>query len=285
MSTTRSNVDKYIDIDTSAFSKSEIDQQQHQSYDVLLDDLLKYSTYRFRLVALDSAMNHSFPADDPDEFDMSSAELVVETPSDVPDAAPEAIQVEPLNTTSILLQWSLPPVEKRNGLIIGYKIAVKENDKQVWNSNVDSEPRRKIIAGLAPAHKYSIGITARTINGSGPASEWFTAETFTRELDGFYLLFILFFNKHKIKLILNGALPNLITESRVPGQPLYLHAEPTDTSIILHWTPPADANTTLVRKYLLKYGIGFPIAEIEIPGTRNSFIINSLSIIYLNKIS
>lgn len=69
---------------------------------------------------------------------------------------------------------------------------------------------------------------------------------------------------------------NLI-ETRVPGQPVDLHAEPTDRSIILHWTPPADFNSTLVRKYLLKYGIGFPITEIEVPGSRNSFIINGLS--------
>ena len=57
-----------------------------------------------------------------------------------------------------------------------YKVAVKENDKQVWQSNEDSEPRRKLINGLLP--------------------------------------------------------------------------------------PPADSNKTLVRKYVLKYGIGYPDSEI-----------------------
>lgn len=171
-------LEKFIDIEASSPS-------EQQTHEFLLDDLLKYSTYRFRLVALDSSHNQTSGDDDSqDDLANSSAELVMETPSDVPDAAPEAIQAETLNTSSILLQWALPPVEKRNGLIIGYKIAVKENDKQVWNSNVDSEPRRKIIAGLMPGHKYSFRITARTINGSGPVSDWFTAETFTREMDG-----------------------------------------------------------------------------------------------------
>jgi hypothetical protein len=78
----------------------------------------------------------------------------------------------------------MPVIDKRNGLIVGYKIAVKENDKEVWDSNVDSEPRRKIISGLLPGHKYSVRITARTVNGSGPASEWFIAETFLHEMDG-----------------------------------------------------------------------------------------------------
>ena len=179
----------------------------------------------------------------------NSAEVVVETPSDVPDGPPENLQVETLNTTSILVQWGLPLVDKRNGLIVGYKIAVKENDKQVWNSNVDSEPRRKVIAGLLPGHKYSVRITARTVNGSGPASDWFIAETFVHEMD----------------------------ESRVPDQPLALFTEPTDKSIVIHWTPPGNSNVTLIRKYLLRYGTS-PTNEIyvELPANRNSYIINSL---------
>jgi hypothetical protein len=63
----------------------------------------------------------------------------------------------------------------------------------------------------------------------------------------------------------------------VPNQPLELYAEPKDKSIVVHWLPPADSNKTVVRKYLLKYGIGYPDTEIEINGNRNSYIINNLS--------
>jgi hypothetical protein len=167
---------------------------------------LKYSTYKFRLIAVDKESerkaakekatseeeNDSQEASSEDDklySGYNSADIVIETSSDVPDGAPESIQIETLNTSSILVQWNLPSVEKRNGIIVGYKIAVKENDKQVWNSNVDSEPRRKIISGLLPGHKYSVRITAKTVNGSGPASEWFIAETFAHEMDGMYFCF------------------------------------------------------------------------------------------------
>lgn len=63
----------------------------------------------------------------------------------------------------------------------------------------------------------------------------------------------------------------------MPGQPVDLFTEPTDKSIVIRWLPPADSNKTLVRKYLLKYGIGFPINEVQISGTKNSYIINDLT--------
>jgi hypothetical protein len=235
---TEQNQEKYIDID---LSTENIDHD----YEYLLDELMKYSTYKFRLVAIDNSTSDKNIESNDLQY---SAEILVETPSDVPDGAPENIQIETLNTTSIMVQWDLPALEKRNGLIVGYKIAVKENDKQLWNSNVDSEPRRKIIAGLQAGHKYSVRVTAKTINGSGPSSEWLIAETFSHEMD----------------------------ETKQPGQPIDLIADPTDKTIVLHWTPPNDSNRTLIRKYLLRYGIGFPDNEIELPGNRNSFIINDL---------
>ena len=173
--------EKYIDIDL----PSDLEQLVDSYYEFLLEDLLKYSTYKFRLLALDqqqldsSATNQTMLLLSP-----NSAEIVVETPSDVPDGAPENLRVETLNTTSILVEWAQPAVEKRNGLIVGYKISIKENEKQIWHSNVDSEPRSKIISGLLPGNKYSVRITAKTINGSGPASDWIIAETFVHEMDG-----------------------------------------------------------------------------------------------------
>ena len=65
-------------------------------------------------------------------------------------------------------------------------------------------------------------------------------------------------------------------ETKVPGQPMELFADPTDKSIVIQWVAPADSNTTLVRKYLLSYGVNLPTNFIEIPGNRNSFIIKNL---------
>ncbi len=176
------------------------------------------------------------------------AELTIETPSDVPDGPPENLQAETINTTTILVQWSPPASDKCNGYITGYKLSIKENDKQVWNSDEATEPRKKLVSNLFPNRKYSIRLWANTVNGSGPASEWIVAETFAHEMD----------------------------ETRVPGVPLNLVTEPTDKSIVIHWLPPADSNVTLVRKYLLSYGINLPTNFVEIPGNRNSFIIKNL---------
>jgi hypothetical protein len=185
--------EKYIDIDVP--SEAELTDNY---YEFLLEDLVKYSTYKFRLVALDrdSLLNLSNEESlsnatraaateyQQQLFASSSAEIVVETPSDVPDGAPEGLRVDTLNTTAVLVSWQQPAVDKRNGLIVGYKISIKENEKQIWHSSVDSEPRSKIISGLLPGSKYSVRITARTSNGSGPASDWIIAETFAHEMDG-----------------------------------------------------------------------------------------------------
>jgi neogenin len=252
----KTSSEKYLDIEIPNLESSD------SFYEFLLEDLLKYSTYKFTLVAINKQMlveldsnNTSTELDEHNQvnfkpnFKLNGADLFIETPSDVPDGPPENLQIEALNTTSVLFQWDMPSLEKRNGLIVGYKISIKENDKQIWHSNEDSEPRKKIINGLLPLHKYSIRVVARTQNGTGPASDWIIAETFTHEMD----------------------------ETRVPGQPVDLFTEPTDKSIVIRWLPPSDSNKTLVRKYLLKYGIGYPSSEVQISGTRNSYIINDLS--------
>jgi neogenin len=175
-------------------------------------------------------------------------ELMIETPSDVPDGPPENLKAETINTTALFVRWNRPSTEKCNGLIIGYKLAIKENDKQVWNSQEASEPRSKLINNMLPNQKYSIRVTAMTVNGSGPASDWVVAETFAYEMD----------------------------ENKVPDQPLELVAEPTDKTIVIHWKPPKDSNKTLIRKYLLSYGVNYPSNMIEIPGNQNSYIIKNL---------
>ena len=200
---TTTAVEKYLDIEMPTGSDNHHSHQNDAYNEFLLEDLLKYSTYKFRLVAMDNASlleesleekrmeegSVGLEEEDDEEHSifargLNSAEIIVETPSDVPDGPPDNLQVETLNTTAILVYWDPPALEKRNGMIVGYKVTVKENDKQVWHSNEDSEPRRKVINGLLPKHKYSVRVTARTINGTGPASEWTIAETFAHEMDG-----------------------------------------------------------------------------------------------------
>ncbi|RNA29665.1 neogenin isoform X5 [Brachionus plicatilis] len=254
------SAEKYINIDIpSDFANSD-------HYEFLLEDLLKYSTYKFRLVAIDmnyfdrhgsSTWPNGFVASESEPFDEyidesylreNSVAILVETPSDVPDGPPENLATETVNTSAVLVKWQLPALDKRNGPIIGYTIDVKENDKQMWHLEVESEPRSKVVSGFLPGHKYSFRVTAKTGNGSGPASDWVIAQTFAHQMD----------------------------ESRVPGRPAQIHTEPTDQSIVIQWVAPPDSNFTLVRKYLLTYGIGYPKIEVEVPGDKNSFILENL---------
>jgi hypothetical protein len=206
--------EKYLDIEIpnsngvanieSDFTAS-LPQSNEAYYEFLLEDLLKFSTYKFRLLAIDANivafeesnkhLNASSDYMDSSGYDEylngvhSGAELIVETPSDVPDGPPEEVTIDTINTTAILIYWKPPALDKRNGIIIGYKISVKENEKQLWNLNVDAEPKRKLIGNLSPSSKYSVRVTARTVNGTGPPSEWTIAETFSHEMDGELLFF------------------------------------------------------------------------------------------------
>lgn len=207
--------------------------------DFILEDLKKFSRYEFRLVAINAA----------NELSESSAKIVVTTASDVPDAAPAISSLVVLNTTSIRVSCKAPALDKRNGLISGYRITIKENESKSNLTHINVMECDEVISGLKPGKKYLVRVTARTANGTGPASDWLIAQTFQHEMD----------------------------ESRVPGQPAELFVDPTDTSIFIHWLPPLDSNRTLIRKYLLKYGVFIPDNEIEIDGTKDSYIISDLS--------
>lgn len=129
-----------------------------------------------------------------------------------------------------------------------------------------------------------------TVNGTGPATEWTTAETFESDLDGkkklkkhllysihtdqtrtsqlvlvmclvslFYCSFLAF-NQLKLKNF-NLAFPAFPSpESRVPDQPSSLHVRPLINSIVVSWTPPENQDI-VVRGYTIGYGIGSPHAQ------------------------
>uniref|UniRef100_A0A8D2QJ57 Neogenin 1 n=1 Tax=Zonotrichia albicollis TaxID=44394 RepID=A0A8D2QJ57_ZONAL len=87
-------------------------------------------------------------------------------------------------------------------------------------------------AGLERGTEYSFRVAAMTINGTGPATDWVSAETFESDLD----------------------------ESRVPEVPSSLHVRPLVTSIVVSWTPPENQDV-VVRGYAIGYGIGSPHAQ------------------------
>uniref|UniRef100_A0AAQ5X927 Neogenin 1b n=1 Tax=Amphiprion ocellaris TaxID=80972 RepID=A0AAQ5X927_AMPOC len=191
-----------------------------QSY--TLTGLKKNTEYSFRVVA----NNKHGPG-------VSTEDVTVRTLSDVPSAPPQNLTLEVQNSRSIMLRWQPPPLSGQNGEITGYKIRYRKGSRRSETADtIGGTQLYKLIDGLERGTEYSFRVSAMTVNGTGPATEWITVETFESDLD----------------------------ESRVPDQPSSLHVRPLVNSIVVSWTPPENQDI-VVRGYSIGYGIGSPHAQ------------------------
>ncbi|XP_043379355.1 neogenin isoform X32 [Chelonia mydas] len=187
-----------------------------------INGLKKYTEYSFRVVAY----NKHGPG-------VSTQDVVVQTLSDVPSAAPQNLSLEVRNSKSIIIHWQPPPAGTHNGQITGYKIRYrKASRKSEVTESIGGTQLFQLIEGLERGTEYSFRVAALTSNGTGPATDWISAETFESDLD----------------------------ETRVPEVPSSLHVRPLVTSIVVSWTPPENQNI-VVRGYAIGYGIGSPHAQ------------------------
>ncbi|KAB5558853.1 hypothetical protein PHYPO_G00021970 [Pangasianodon hypophthalmus] len=187
-----------------------------------MSGLKKFTEYNFRVVAY----NKHGPG-------VSTDDVSVRTYSDVPSAAPQNMTVEVVNSKSIMVRWQPPPADAQNGEIIDYKIRYKKGTRKSEPLEITSGNQlSKLIDGLQRGTEYSVRVSAITVNGSGPATDWATAETFESDLD----------------------------ESRVPDVPGSLHVRPLVNSIVVSWSPPENQDI-VVRGYIIGYGIGNPHSQ------------------------
>ncbi|XP_041643333.1 neogenin 1a isoform X13 [Cheilinus undulatus] len=207
-----------------------------QSY--TLTGLKKNTEYSFRVVA----NNKHGPG-------VSTEDVIVRTLSDVPSAPPQNLTLEVQNSRSVMLRWQPPPLSGQNGEITSYKIRYRKVSRRSEAAETTSGTQLfKLIEGLERGTEYSFRVSAMTINGTGPATEWTTAETFESDLD----------------------------ESRVPDQPSSLHVRPLVNSIVVSWTPPENQDI-VVRGYTIGYGIGSPHAQtIKVDYKQRYFTIENL---------
>uniref|UniRef100_A0A670ZFK3 Neogenin n=1 Tax=Pseudonaja textilis TaxID=8673 RepID=A0A670ZFK3_PSETE len=190
------------------------------SYTVI--GLKKYTEYSFRVVAY----NKHGPG-------VSTQDVVIRTLSDVPSAAPQNLTLEVQNSKSIVMHWQPPPTGTHNGQITGYKIRYRKVIRKSDVTEIIVGPQlSQLIEGLERGTEYSFRVAALTINGTGIATDWISAETFESDLD----------------------------ETRVPEVPSSLHVRPLVTSIVVSWTPPENQNI-VVRGYAIGYGVGSPHAQ------------------------
>ncbi|KAG7482555.1 netrin receptor DCC [Solea senegalensis] len=186
-----------------------------------MEGLNKFTEYTVRVLAV----NRYGPG-------TASESATVITQSDVPSAAPQNITLEVVLSRSIKVSWQPPVRSAQNGIITAYKIKYRKTGRRGDQEAIEPNNFWYLFTGLEKGSQYSFQVSAMTINGTGPASEWFTAETPENDLD----------------------------ESQVPDQPSSLHVRPLPNSIIMSWTPPLSPSI-LVRGYIIGYGVGSPYAE------------------------
>ncbi|XP_015233055.1 PREDICTED: neogenin isoform X15 [Cyprinodon variegatus] len=208
-----------------------------QSY--TMAGLKKNTEYSFRVVA----NNKHGPG-------VSTEDVIVRTLSDVPSAPPQNLTLEVQNSKSIIVRWQPPPLSGQNGEITSYKIRYRKVSRRSESAVTTAGTELfKLIDGLEPGTEYSFRVSAVTVNGTGPATEWVPAETFESDLD----------------------------ETRVPDQPSSLHVRPLVNSIVVSWTPPENQDI-VVRGYTISYGIGSPHAQtIKVDHKQRYYTIENLN--------
>ncbi|XP_067140822.1 neogenin-like isoform X4 [Centruroides vittatus] len=185
----------------------------------ILQGLKKYAEYSFWVIA----ENQNGPG-------QSTDEVAATTYQDIPSDTPQNVTLEAASSTSIIVRWEPPPKESQNGIITGYKIRYKQKGSRRGETvTTDGNRRLYALTGLERGLQYYVKLSALSINGSGPSTEWIAVETYQNDLD----------------------------ESRVPDQPHSLRARPSSNSIFVSWAPPRNQNI-MVRGYTIGWGIGFP---------------------------
>ncbi|XP_072430294.1 netrin receptor DCC isoform X1 [Chiloscyllium punctatum] len=221
---------------------TEVTGKKEQSVDVdtityKLEGLKKFTKYSLRVLAFN---RHG--------AGVSTQDVLVTTLSDVPGAPPQNVSLEVANSRSIKVSWLPPPSNMQNGFITGYKIRHKKIGRRGDMETLEPNNLWYLFTGLDKGGHYSFQVAAMTVNGTGPASDWFTVETPENDLD----------------------------ESQVPDQPSSLHVRPLTTSIVMTWTPPLNPNIA-VRGYIIGYGVGSPYAEtVQVDSKQRYFSIENL---------
>lgn len=96
--------------------------------------------------------------------------------SSAPTAPPGNLSGYPVDSRTVFLSWSPPPIEEQNGIIRHYIINVTERDTGdtfiaiAFGNNIT-------LQALHPFYVYEITIVAATIIGPGPMSPVFFVQT------------------------------------------------------------------------------------------------------------
>ncbi|XP_070066133.1 neogenin isoform X5 [Drosophila virilis] len=207
------------------------------SLELLLTDLRPYTDYVISVVPF----NRNGMGD-------SSAELKVRTFSSTPSEPPNNVTLEVTSSSSITVHWEPPAEEDCNGQITGYKIRYRKFKDAPQAKSTPANIRYFELNGLDRNAEYQVKIAAMTVNGSGPFTEWYRANTLENDLD----------------------------ETQVPGKPIWINIQPGADNIGLHWGPPQQPEIK-IRSYVLGWGRGIPDENtIELKETERYHVLKNL---------
>ena len=91
---------------------------------------------------------------------------------------PKKVEVQPVNSTTIYVQWRPPKANNRNGIIRGYYVYYVEvdddhepklNTERMEDTN-DGNKNEMVIVGLKPDTRYSVSVAGYTRKGDGVRS-------------------------------------------------------------------------------------------------------------------
>ncbi|XP_066469397.1 neural cell adhesion molecule L1 isoform X2 [Tiliqua scincoides] len=151
----------------------------------------------------------------------------------IPEAVPDGIGIEVINSTTIKLSWLLSDKERVWGHIKGFKVyylrkgdADRRSRRHTRSHNhhggellIEGEVYKVRLGGLRPWSMYDLQMTVLNGKGEGPRSEIFS----------------------------------FVTPEGVPSAPESFHLDYlSDTALMLEWKPPRFPNGIL-RRYVLTY--------------------------------
>ncbi|CAL1538075.1 unnamed protein product [Lymnaea stagnalis] len=205
-------------------------------------DLKTWTEYRVWVVAFNQV------GDGP-----GSTPIIVRTDEAVP-GEPRRIRVEPVNSTSLMVEWEPPSSKEQNGIIRGYQVYYVEANGYdeplpgVREHNYDTFDEKKtsaIITGLKADTRYLVQVAA-----------------YTRKGDGFR-------SKSKVHT----------TKGAVPSQPRHLNVDliqEDPPSVKVTWQRPAETHGD-IKNYKIIWGPrGERYEEIILSPEIYSFLTNTL---------
>ena len=90
--------------------------------------------------------------------------------STVPSSSPQNVMVTSVNPASLMVSWQPPPLLDHNGPITYMIQYTRVGTSDMMSVNVNSGITQYTISGLVVYVDYSVTVTARTVNGTGPSS-------------------------------------------------------------------------------------------------------------------